>query len=357
MNQHVTTTLREFIYGTPQQYQNLVAVPVFLPQNLQWGAYLTLKEALAKEMALITEVNQGGSVPNLMVTNNADLPLLLLDGEELAGAKQNRIVNTSILLPAHSKTVIPVSCTERGRWHYNSAHFFDSGIIMSSKARYAKSARVKQNLERGAGYDAQQGEVWNDIEQYHHAFNSSSNSRALRDVFNQQKGGIGQFAEQIPPQPGQCGLAVFLNGKLAGFDVVSGAQAYQNLHHKLMNSYAIEALIDLQTGKAITLKPEELQNTLTELTLFTHNLIETASETVFTPTGLGADYRYTATNATASALVWEDKVIHFSAFTNYGANQENTPNSEQDNLTTLINRRYRNIMQQRLSHTHNIQEG
>jgi len=58
--------------------------------------YLTLKEALEKRLLVIKEVSAQASVPELKVINNADLPVLLLDGEELAGAKQNRVLNTTM---------------------------------------------------------------------------------------------------------------------------------------------------------------------------------------------------------------------------------------------------------------------
>jgi hypothetical protein len=43
------------------------------------------------------EVNETGSVPELKVINRSPEMVLLLDGEELVGAKQNRIVNITIL--------------------------------------------------------------------------------------------------------------------------------------------------------------------------------------------------------------------------------------------------------------------
>ena len=43
--------------------------------------------------ARITEVSRGGSVPELAFENSSAEKILLVDGDELAGAKQNRIVN------------------------------------------------------------------------------------------------------------------------------------------------------------------------------------------------------------------------------------------------------------------------
>ena len=38
----------------------------------------------------VTEVSEGGSVPNLFVKNRADRDVIIVDGEMLVGAKQNR---------------------------------------------------------------------------------------------------------------------------------------------------------------------------------------------------------------------------------------------------------------------------
>ncbi len=37
----------------------------------------------------------------------------------LSYAKQNRIVNATILVPAREKVEVPVSCAERGRWRFS----------------------------------------------------------------------------------------------------------------------------------------------------------------------------------------------------------------------------------------------
>ena len=81
-------------------------------------------------MLEITEVDTDGSVPELRVGNKYAGMVLIMDGEELVGVKQNRIVNTTIVLPPKSTTVIPVSCAEQGRWSYDTKHFRSEKRVM-----------------------------------------------------------------------------------------------------------------------------------------------------------------------------------------------------------------------------------
>lgn len=62
-------------------------------------------------------------MPLLTVVNHADSPVLLLDGEELVGALQDRVLNSTVLLPAHAWLMIPVNCVEEGRWGSRSPAF------------------------------------------------------------------------------------------------------------------------------------------------------------------------------------------------------------------------------------------
>ena len=87
--------------------------PLLLPEDDAPG-YLTLDEALAAGHASVTEVSEAGSVPELLVKNLAPSPVLILDGEELVGAKQNRIVNLTILVAAGADAAHP-RVVRRGR--------------------------------------------------------------------------------------------------------------------------------------------------------------------------------------------------------------------------------------------------
>jgi hypothetical protein len=148
--------------GEPQTFKNIAIIPIISPADGTFQ-YLTLGEALAAGDLVITETSANGSVPELMVVNRGNKPVLLIDGEELAGTKRNRVLNTSILLKEVSETKIPVSCTEQGRWSYASKAFSESGNVMAYKSRSRKTRSVHSSLEASGTYHSNQGEVWYDI--------------------------------------------------------------------------------------------------------------------------------------------------------------------------------------------------
>jgi hypothetical protein len=88
-------------FGDTQAYNHVAIIPI-IGMNDSGLDYLTMKEALEGHHLMVTEVTEGGTVPELKVSNQGEKPVLLLDGEELSGAKQNRVLNTTILLRERS---------------------------------------------------------------------------------------------------------------------------------------------------------------------------------------------------------------------------------------------------------------
>lgn len=118
--------------------------------------YITLGEALGAGSIESREVSEGGSVPELSVVNRAGKMVLILDGEELVGAKQNRIVNTTILIATGAEIVIPVSCVEQGRWTYKSDVFSSKHRVMSPSIPKAKARDVNASLLSNGRYRSDQ---------------------------------------------------------------------------------------------------------------------------------------------------------------------------------------------------------
>jgi hypothetical protein len=63
-----------------------------------------------------------------------------------------------------SELIIPVSCTEQGRWSYQTDEFFNSENIMSFKIRGKKAANVTDSLKESGSYHSDQGAIWMKIE-------------------------------------------------------------------------------------------------------------------------------------------------------------------------------------------------
>src|SRR5688500_15863528 len=117
----VKEVLGSIRYGELQTRGGLTVLPLF--GGRATPGYQLADQAIAEGSLRVEEMGDG-SVPNIVAHNMGAAPVLLVDGEHLEGAKQSRIINVTVLLAPMSKTVLPVSCVEEGRWHYNSAPEF-----------------------------------------------------------------------------------------------------------------------------------------------------------------------------------------------------------------------------------------
>jgi len=312
--------LSAFEIGDLQQHKNMAAFP--LSTSVNGGPdYWTLKEALEKTLFVVTEVSESGSVPNLKVTNKAEISVLLLDGEELSGAKQNRVLNTTILVKEKSEVVIPVSCTEQGRWSYMGREFRDSDTVLSPRLRGAKSRDVATSLESSREFRSDQGTVWTGIHQMAADTRVSSRTGAMKDVFEAKKAELDAYLNAFICLPQQKGLIVFIGGEIVGFDFISRPQAFSGLFQKLVKSYALEALLEEQkkeaakgagegepaAGAEAPAPPKEKARAFIEEAA-------TCEEKRYESVGRGYDYRFSGKEMVGSALAVDDKVIHLAFF-------------------------------------------
>jgi hypothetical protein len=226
------------------QVHNHVAVIPMIGNGDSGPDYLTMKEAMKGNLLTVTEVTEGGAVPELKVINRGEKPVLLLDGEELSGAKQNRELNTTILIKEKSETLIPVSCTEHGRWSYRSSHLEESGHIMSAKLRSIQNAAVYENLKTSLAFRSDQAAVWDEIAIQAHINKVSSVTGAMKDILEAKQEDLDAFLEHLPLVADQDGLIVLVNGEVIGLDRVSRAAAFRILHPKLIRSYVMDALTE-----------------------------------------------------------------------------------------------------------------
>ena len=112
----IQKTLDSLSIGTAIEYGPMAMYPLLNRGDQPYQTrpkYACLEEVLRSEKVVIREVNGSGSVPELLFQNYSEWDVLLVEGDHLVGAKQNRTLNTTILAPAHEELIIPVSCVER----------------------------------------------------------------------------------------------------------------------------------------------------------------------------------------------------------------------------------------------------
>ncbi|HOX00500.1 MAG TPA: hypothetical protein PK545_07730 [Deltaproteobacteria bacterium] len=304
MDQAIKSHLEGITFGEAQRHRNMAVWPIF--SAVDGGPrYLTMKEAMAGGFLTVTEVSAGGAVPELKVVNSAPTPVLILDGEELAGAKQNRIVNTTILLRRQSETIIPVSCTEQGRWSYVSDRFDDSGHIAAHRVRGAAKQSVSASLEKSGRFQSDQGAVWDNVASVLEDSRVASCTGAMKDAFESKAGDINEYLGKFACLPGQKGLLVLIDGRAAGLDWVSLEGAYAALHPKLVKSYAMEAIA--LGGKNGKVTPDGVpQSFLAEALACTGQR--------FKSVGHGWDFRLEGKGMVGSALVYNKALVHAAFF-------------------------------------------
>jgi hypothetical protein len=234
----MTTTLDlPFQLGQPQSHAGITITPLY-PLRDPVCDYVSLEEGLAKGLE-IGEVDDAGNVGELAVRNPLDVGVLLYDGEELVGAKQNRILNLSVLLAAGCTTRVPVSCVERGRWSRRHRGFQSAGHVAGPELRRRKAASLRTNaLARGAA----QHEVWSSVDEQLALRHIASPTAANADIFASRKSEARDLAERFPLEPGQSGVLVAIAGQGWCLDAVSRPDVFARVYPKLVAGYAYDAV-------------------------------------------------------------------------------------------------------------------
>jgi len=296
------STLPEIRVGDPISYQSLAVFPLFSVVDASVD-YLLSDEAIQAGAVAVEEVNEGGSVPNLMVINHGDSRVLFLEGEELRGAKQNRVLNTSVLVEAHSKTAIPVSCVEQGRWRYRSRQFATSDSHSSSKLRHILKKSAYRAMKEGHGYSSDQSAVWSEVSRQMASLQSFSPTEAMSDTFQTNKDRLAEFQERLKYIPGASGVAVAVGKRVVALDLFDRPSTCGRVWDRLLSGVVMDALEESQSDELAQSSDVE-------------ELIARLRSREWEPApavGLGQEFRLDPDAAThASALMFQDSMLHGS---------------------------------------------
>jgi hypothetical protein len=290
--------------GESVTYLNLTLFPL-IGEAEATPPYVLLDEALDRQLVRVTEVSSLGSVPELALENTSGESVLLVDGDELVGAKQNRVLNLSILVAGGNRLTIPVSCVEQGRWAYRSSEFSAAKRTLFARARARKAQSVSDALHTRGDRRSNQSQIWADVAEKADDFSIRSATLAMSDIYIDRAAQLDAYVRAFQPLPSQRGAVVAVAGKVVGVELFDSAGAFSRYLEKLIRAYALDAIGREANDEEV---PSE-----GDARAFLDLLWATHAER-FKALGEGEDLRLRGQGIAGGALAAGGRLVHLAAF-------------------------------------------
>ena len=250
-------------------------------------------------------------MPQLVLKNAGTLPVLLLDGEHLEGAMQNRVLNATVLAAPEHETVIPVSCVERaagatgGRLGSRRSGSRSAPEMAYSELRSLKTVYAAASARAGAGRQVDQGEVWADVERKRtQVKGGSSPTGAMRDAFRDRAADLRRIVDGVGrPDREHNGVMAFAGWRPLALDLFDRPETLAALWDRWSRG--------TRWMRSPTSPPRSARSSPMGSSRRRGRRREaTAHEGV----GLGTDVILTSPTSVADALTWEGAIVHLAAF-------------------------------------------
>ncbi len=298
----ISRTLENIGIGAPITYRNLHVFPVF-GEPTRADDYVTLDAGVSSGAVKLTEVTDAGQVPVVKLASECDKPVFLLDGQELIGAMQDRVLNTSVLAPARGTVIVPVSCVEAARWDPETPEFAPAGHVHFAAARAQRVAQVTQSLVEDGEASSDQVDIWAAIDERARNLRIASPTRAHAALFSGAKTRLDKFVGAVRPLSGQTGAIFAVGREIAGIDIFDCAETLAACLPMLVRSAALDALVSPTGGPP----------SACDVTRFVGR-VRSARTLRFAGVGVGEDVRLCGPALAGGALVWGGRVVHLCAF-------------------------------------------
>jgi hypothetical protein len=290
--------------ASPVRHRALSVYPLLLKVTSALVTYLVLDQALARGAFRITEVSEDGAVPRLLAINEGNSPVLLLDGEELRGAKQNRVLNLSVMIAPNTTAEIPVSCVESGRWHSATRECLSADAVQYCYGRAEKMSQVSQALHERKTPVSDQEAVWDHIAAKSSRMGVSSPTKAMAAMYESHREDLQDYLSAFPTLDDQVGAVYAIGNAIVGLDLFDCHTTYRRLAGKLTRSYALDAAEQSEDTEPPALS--KIQSFV--------GAVRSADPERFAIIGMGETVRLSSDALVGAALEVEASCVHLSAF-------------------------------------------
>jgi len=292
-------------FGVPITQHGMTVVPLFrkAPKTC---AYASARSAIGRKTLVVEEVDGSGQVSLLRATNSGKKPVLLPEGEGLRGAKQDRVVNISIIIAVGATVEIPVSCVERGRWAFSAQRQFEAGHYACATLRSDIKKSVHAAIRNGEGYASDQCRVWAQVDRLASMAGAASPTASYNEVVEDDRRPVRIKPEAFPRPEQACGLAIFHGNSLVSVDVF----AHPKLADEVWAGMIEGAAFNVPEAAGAPPDPAAVRTALAD---FFRAVRDHVADPEPTP-GRGSYLRSESRSHTAGILFDDQVPVHFSGF-------------------------------------------
>jgi hypothetical protein len=295
---------KDLTLGTKICAHGLTVFPILSREVQTLPELDTLDNALLNGTVSIREVTAEGEVPHLIVDNGGDRPLLILDGEEILGKelKQNRIINTTVLILSNTICRIPVSCVEQGRWRQQSQDIQPAQSIFRTRSRIIQKQSVTKSLRHNGTYRGDQQEIWQEVSRSLDQTGARSRTSSYTDAREHVSHRLERIVDAIKPVAGQVGAVFAARHEILGIEILGSSSLFAASVKKIARSFAFEVVV-----------MDEHDGSLTEKVRTWWENFGAAEFSIHESPGAGKDIRVENENLIGSGLMW-NQLVHLSCF-------------------------------------------
>jgi hypothetical protein len=237
----------------PIQHENLQVFAIVSKAEISNRKYVTLNEAMKNNLV---KLNETGQVNSLSIDNLSNEYIFIQAGDIVKGGKQDRTLQTDLILPPHSVDVALNSfCVEQGRWT-------NRGNEDVSQFSYSEKNLSSRDLKFAAKKEGNQSMVWGKVKEQQDKLNenmvkkyddanirvenaTSTSSYQLtleNDKLVEFQEEYRKTLEAILKTENIVGLAYAVNGEVYGLDAFNNYELFNDLSDKLLDAFIIEAI-------------------------------------------------------------------------------------------------------------------
>ena len=264
--------------------------------------YLSFSEAIAKNQVQISEVNKKGLVTKLSVSNKSSDNIIILNGELIIGTqiRQDRIVDSTVLIPGYATVLINTFCGEQYRWSPKL-----SNKISTSESLYFSSGRANNAADINTKL-SKQCRIWSEISEKISDFNVKSFTNSVDQIYKKKKVNVEEIVNFFKIPSEAVGVALGINNQLVNIDIFSNNCMLQIYLPKIIRSIALDSFKKI--SKRSYLKKKDVHRFLRQIHQANKQKRKVVEGT------LGEELQFNSESVAGSILYHKEQTAHFSAF-------------------------------------------